>query len=115
MFHIRNHSLPQVIEKWSNDDVQQFFLQKHLEVFLWVCSAMNGERLLSMIRMCLSNPPLMLDRLNQEISNKSEDSKENLIEITQFLQFLEDVKPFIAIPVEQLTIGTPQSAVCSIM
>ena len=104
------------IEHWTNEDVQQFLVQKHLECFFPICEKMNGTRLFSMVRMCLSNPPVMLQSLNQEIVYKHGEENSRLIEITKFLQFLEDIKEFVTISFEQQNnITFPQSAVCAIM
>ena len=74
------------------EDVQQFLLQKQLGDFLPVCTKMNGPLLIAMHRMCVTNSPVMLQSLNNELAMKSKHEGARLIEVADYLRFLEELK-----------------------
>ncbi len=99
------------------DDVQQFFLKQNLENFLPICNRMNGKRLVGMYQMCLNNSPIMFQSLNNQLILTKTAEKKHLIEICEYLQFLEDLKPFVPASLEkkEVTAAAPQSSVCTIL
>jgi hypothetical protein len=110
-----DYCLPSNIEQWTIDDVQQFFLQKHLEGFLPICKRMNGARLGGLYQMCITNSPVMFQSLNNQLAVTNKEEKKRIIEIIEYLQFLEDLKPFVHVSVEKKEVMTASSSVCAIL
>jgi hypothetical protein len=46
---------------------------------------------------------------------KNIGEKKYLIEILEYLKFLEDLKPFVPVSLQKKEVGTPQSAACAIL
>ena len=97
------------------DDVQQFLLQKELADFLPVCTRMNGPLLLAMHRMCVANSPVMLQSLNNELAMKSKHESARLIEVTDYLRFLDELKPYVPVKQQKEEGSHQRSSVCLIM
>jgi hypothetical protein len=110
-----DHCLPGNIEQWTVDDVQQFFIKQNLESFLPICGKMNGTRLVGLYQMCMTNSPVMFQSLNNQLAVKNIGEKKYLIEILEYLKFLEDLKPFVPASLQKKEVGTPQSAACAIL
>lgn len=113
--YFRGHALPTNIEKWTDDDVQQFFLKQQLENFLPICARMNGVRLAGLYKMCTSNSPVMFQSLNNQLAMAKTAENGQLIEIFEYLQFLDDLKPFVPVIPEKKEVVVPQSSACTIL
>ena len=108
--------MPANAEQWSVDDVQQFFLKQNLESFLPICDRMNGKRLIGLYQMCLTNSPVMFQSLNNQLAMNKTAEKKHLMEISEYLQFLEDLKPFVPVSIEKKEVPTnTQSSICAIL
>jgi hypothetical protein len=94
--------------------VQQFFIKQHLESFLPICAQMKGTRLLAMYRMCMTHSPMMFQSLNNELNVTKMDDKRHGIVITEYLQFLEDIKSFVPPSNEKSDTTVPRSSLCVI-
>jgi hypothetical protein len=110
-----DHHLPDNIDQWTVDDVQQFFIKQHLESFLPICARMNGKRLVGLYQMCTTNSPVMFQSLNNQLAVTNIEEKRYLIEISEYLQFLEDLKPFVPVSHEKKEVIAHQSSVCAIL
>ncbi|CAF0867622.1 unnamed protein product [Adineta steineri] len=110
-----DHRLPSNIEQWTVDDVQQFFIKQQLENFLPICSQMKGTRLLALYKMCMTNSPTMLQSLNNELTTMEKHGERNVIGIAEYLQFLEDIKPFVPISNEKSDVTVPRSSLCTLL
>ncbi|CAF3768334.1 unnamed protein product [Rotaria sordida] len=96
-----DHCLPSNIEQWTVDDVQQFLIKQQFEIFLPICSRMNGTRLVQLYQMCMKNSPVMFQSLNNQLAMMNIEKKKSMIEIVEYLQFLDDLKPFVPISREK--------------
>jgi hypothetical protein len=76
---------------------------------------MNGTRLVGLYQMCMKNSPVMFQSLNNQLAVKNIGEKKYLIEILEYLKFLEDLKPFVPVSLQKKEVGTPQSAACAIL
>ncbi len=76
---------------------------------------MNGTRLVGLYQMCTTNSPVMFQSLNNQLAVTNIEEKNHLIEISEYLQFLEDFKPFAPVLIEKKEIVVPQSSACVIL
>ncbi|CAF3338669.1 unnamed protein product [Rotaria sp. Silwood1] len=107
-----DHCLPSNIERWTIDDVQQFIIKQKLESFLPICSQMNGTRLVQLYQMCMKNSPVMFQSLNNQLTMTNIEKTKSTIEIIEYLQFLDDLKPFVPISCEKREVIGTRSALC---
>lgn len=76
---------------------------------------MNGKRLAGLYQMCLTNSPVMFQSLNNQLMVKKNEEKTYLIEICEYLQFLEDLRPFVPVSFEKKEVSVPKTIVCTIL
>ncbi|CAF3933768.1 unnamed protein product [Rotaria sp. Silwood2] len=107
-----DHCLPSNIEQWTTDDTQQFLIKQQLENFLPICSRMNGTRLVQLYKMCMKNSPVMFQSLNNQFAMMNIEKKKSIIEIIEYFQFLDDLKPFVPISYEKTEVVGARSTVC---
>ena len=76
---------------------------------------MNGKSLLRLYNMCTMNSPVMFQSLNNQLAVTNAEGKMSTIEIVEYLQFLDDLKLFVPITVENNQVTSPQSTLCAIL
>lgn len=73
-------------------------------------------RLAGLYKMCTSNSPVMFQSLNHQLALTKTAEDGQLIEIVEYLQFLDDLKPFVPIVAEKKEVVVPpQSSACTIL
>jgi hypothetical protein len=73
---------------------------------------MNGKRLVELYQMCMTNSPVMFQSLNNQLDATNTEEKRHLIEICEYLQFLEDLKTFVPTSLQKKEV---KSSVCVIL
>jgi hypothetical protein len=76
---------------------------------------MNGTRLVGLYQMCMTNSPVMFQSLNNQLASTNIGGKKDIIEISEYLQFLEDLKPFVPVSMEKKEVVALQSTACAIL
>lgn len=76
---------------------------------------MNGKQLQRLYQMCTSNSPVMFQSLNHQYTMTNNHSNKSTIEIIEYLQFLDDLKPFVPVTIEKTDTTGPRSSACAIL
>lgn len=76
---------------------------------------MNGRSLLRLYNMCVMNSPVMFQSLNNQLALTNAEGKTSTIEIVEYLQFLDDLKLFVPITMQNNQGTSPQSTLCTIL
>jgi hypothetical protein len=77
------------ISTWSETVVQDFLTRKQLSALLPICNGINGEELLDLYGMCMSNSVSMYRELKFELLNVHE----KVLPIATFLHFVNRLRP----------------------
>ncbi|CAF2072794.1 unnamed protein product [Rotaria magnacalcarata] len=84
--------LPYSITEWTHDHVKLFLLRMELgATILPLCTRLDGDRLLQLYEMCLSNRESMYQSLKFELNERYH----TLLPIADYLTFLHEIKVYI--------------------
>ncbi|CAM4986089.1 unnamed protein product, partial [Rotaria socialis] len=84
--------LPYSITEWTHDHVKLFLLRMKLgTTILPLCTRLDGDRLLQLYEMCLSNRESMYQSLKFELNERYH----TLLPIADYITFLHNIKAYI--------------------
>jgi len=100
---------PHCIDKWTEEHVKSFLLDKNLDIFLPVLEGMNGQLLHQVYLMCQANQQGMFLSLKDDVAK----SEQGTLSLKDYLTFLKEIKVYI--PYTHSNHLNPTSVVCSLM
>jgi hypothetical protein len=100
---------PHCIDKWTEEHVKSFILDKNLDIFLPVLGGMNGQLLHQVYLMCQANQQGMFLSLKDDVAR----SEQGTLTLKDYLTFLKEIKVYIPYPPVNHLDST--SAVCNLM
>ncbi len=100
---------PHCIDKWTQDHVKSFLLDKELDALMPVLEEMNGQLLHQVYSMCQANQQGMFLSLKEDVAK----FKQGTLSLKDYLTFLKEIKVYI--PYTSSNHLNPTSAVCDLL
>ncbi|CAF1182371.1 unnamed protein product [Adineta steineri] len=100
---------PHFIDRWTEQHVKSFLLDKDLDILLPVLEGMDGQLLHQTYSICQANQQAMFLSFKEDIAK----SQQETLSLKQYLTFLKEIKVYIPYTIGN-QLNSP-SAVCNLM